>query len=368
MRISIRLILIIIAVILIAGCDRFEHNFIKPTYPLVEQLYASFSDSLLQISDIDVESISSFYADNYLNNGINKVQMEQYYRNLFINHPNSIIVADSTYDFDANSLSFQWRLKLTNLAGDSTFIDTLFTDQIALHEGKYQFIGNQYDPGEPSPKQKVLAQIVTGTGCANCVAIEAALHACELRFPGQFYYLEHHYNDFLELPNISEFMLYYDNIFSSPTTIFQGITKYLEPNNGDLAQFTALTQDLLNQDAKYDLANLTYTISGDTLHASIEITPKSALTHTNLVFNYVIADKVSTLNNLGGLPCRNVILKRSSKDISAMVLPGTVDFTLQIPVNLPTDAKIVAWVQTMNTPWDSQSLIYNVIEKDIFRK
>jgi len=359
------LLSILALVILVAGCDRFEHSFAPPTYPEVEQMYADFTDSLLLITDTDVEPISGFYADNYMNNGVNKEDIEQYYRNLFINHPNGIIVRDSTYEFEPNTLSFNWRLKLTNLVGDTTFVDTLFTDRLTYQRGKYVFIGNQYNPGD-NPKQKILAQMVTGTWCSNCTAIEAALHECELRFPGQFYYVEHHLNDSLQVnPQMSDFLSYYGGIYSAPTTIFQGITKYTLSNTGSLAQFTALIQNLLTQDAKFDLSNFNYTIIGDSLHGSVTVTPNSDLSQAHLVLNYAIAEEVTTALNYAGLPCRNVIRKRAEKDISSISLPGTITFALHLPTYRPPDSKMVIWVQTMNQPWDQQSLVYNVLEQEI---
>lgn len=362
---SIRIILIIATFILITGCDRFDHSFAPKTYPQVEQFYAHLSDSLLFLSDTNVEPVSDFYAANYLNNGMDKAAIEQFYRNLFINHPNGIIVPDSIYEFEPNSLSFQWRLKYKNLAGDTTFVDTLFTDKIVYQNGKYQFIGNQVNPGE-NPKQKVLAQMVTGTWCSNCTAIEAALHACELRFPGQFYYVEHHLNDSLQVnPQMSDFLAYYGGIYSAPTTVFQGITKYTLTNTGSLEQFSALIQNLLNQDAKFDLDSFNYTINGDTLAGSVVVTPKSTTSQTNLVLNFAIAEKETAALNYAGLPCRNVIRNRGEKDISLVALPGTVTFKLALPHYHAPDSKIVIWVQTMNQPWDQQSLIYNVLEQEI---
>jgi hypothetical protein len=365
MHISVRLILIVVTVILVAGCDRFEHSFAPPTYPLVEQFYANLSDSLLLITDTNVEPISGFYAVNYLNNGMDKAQIEQFYRNLFINHPNGIIVPDSTYEFEPASQGFTWRLRFTNLAGDTTFVDTLFTDKIVFQNGKYQFIGNQVNPSN-NTKQKVLAQMVTGTWCSNCTAIEAALHQCELRYPGQFYYVEHHLNDSLQVnPQMSDFLAYYGGIYSAPTTVFQGITKYTLTNTGSLDQFSALIQSLLTQDAKFTLANFNFTLVGDSLSGAVDVTPTSTTTHTNLVLNFAIAEEETAALNYAGLPCRNVIRNKGEKDISSIPLPGTVTFKLHLPNYRPPDSKIVIWVQTMNHPWDQQSLIYNVLEQEI---
>lgn len=369
MRVYIKLLPVIALLLFITGCDRFEHTFAPPTYPEVEQFYADFTDSLQMISDTDVEAIGGFYADNYMNNGVNKADMEQYYRNLFINHPGAVLAIDTTYVFEPASMNMQWRLKLKNLAGDTTYVDTLFTDTIQHYRGSYKFIGNQYDPGQPNPKQRVLAQMVTGTWCTNCTAIEEALHNCELRFPGQFYYLEYHLNDILDLTvnHTSDFLSYYGNIYSAPTTIFQGITKYTLTNSGSLAQFTALIQNLLTQDAKFDLSELTYTVT-DSLRASVVITPKASVLQTNLKLNYALIEAESAVNNAAGVPCHNVVLRRGEKDISGASLPGTISFTLPLPTSLPSDAKVVVWVQTMNSPWDQQSLVYNILEKEITSK
>ncbi|HNX00037.1 MAG TPA: hypothetical protein PLE74_03295 [Candidatus Cloacimonadota bacterium] len=370
MRFSILLLTIASLFIFVTGCDRFDHSFAPATYPEVEHFYGNFSDSLLLVSDTNAEPISSFYADNYMNNGMNKMQIEQYFRNLFINHPNGVLAIDSVYTYEASSNNFQWRLKLKNANGDTTYVDTLFTDRIQYVRGTYQFIGNQYDPGQPNPKQKVLAQMVTGTWCTNCPEIEAALHECELRFPGQFYYMEYHLNDILDLPinHISDFLSYYGNVYSAPTTLFQGITKYTLTNTGSLSQFTSLIQNLLTQDARFDLDNLSYTIGTDSLHATVHLTPKASVSQVNLKLNYALFEKVSTVNNAGGHPCRNVLLRRGEKDISSSTLPGTLSFSLPIPTALPSDAAVMVWIQTMNSPWDQQSLIYNVLEKEITRK
>jgi hypothetical protein len=359
------LLLLLTGLFLITGCDRFNHDFTPPDYAGIRNFYHAFSDSLQMISDTDVSAISGFYQDSYLQDGMHKSDMEQYFRNLFIDHPQAVIVADTTYLYEPNSHTFSWQFKATNTAGDSIFADTLFVDKIAAFAGSYQFTGNGQTASNNGSKQKVLAQMMTGTWCSNCVSVDHALRECELRFPNQFYYLEYHFNDALEYnrPLMTTWRNFYGGILNAPATFFQGQTLYQSSSFG-LNAFTAQIRSLISQDAKLEFSNLTFTEVDSVVIGSVHIEPKAGLTQSYLKLNYALVEPISATLNFAQEPCRNVVHIWDSQDISGISLPATVNFSIPHPRHLPAQYKVIVWAQTMNTVWTNpQSTIYNVIDK-----
>ena len=214
--------LLLITLILIFSCDRFDNNF-KNNPSVTEQVtefFTSFGDSLSVLQPANVPEIMNFYHDDYLNNGVTKSDVEKFYNSVFA-LADSVEISSELESSDEN-LNINWNLLVKNAVTDSVLLDSLITDKLIENRGDYLFYGNQITP-PTAEKQKALVQLFTGTWCPNCPYGEEALYDLSQELGDSFYFLEVHIQDELALGSNYDLMNFY-GIGSLPTAVFQGQT------------------------------------------------------------------------------------------------------------------------------------------------
>ena len=109
--------LLIVALLGIFSCDRFDHNF-KPLEQVDfnAELFSPLEEAFNTASAEDLSTVMAFYAEDYKHYGITKSEWEAILYNLLsgINNPViDVILITATLQNDTNALA-NWRLTISD--------------------------------------------------------------------------------------------------------------------------------------------------------------------------------------------------------------------------------------------------------------
>ena len=337
----------------------FYGNQITPPSVEIETFFITFQDTLSRLNPNNISNIMNFYHDDYLNNGVTKSDVEEFYNSIFA-LADSVEISSEFENSDDN-LTISWNLLVKNSLTESVLIDSLITDKLIENRNGYLFYGNQITPPS-AEKQKVLVQLFTGTWCPNCPYGEDALFDLSQELGDSFYFLEVHIQDELALGSNYDLMNYY-GIGSLPTAVFQGQTSINGANENVIDIYRNAIQNFTDLDAAANLKNIEYQIDGVHLNGTVQIGLTEAVSQQNLFLKYSLVEVTSDILNNHGSPCRQVVMANDELDLSTSDLNVPLQFDFQVPVSLPSDAKFYLWLQTVEEPYNEESCkIYNVIE------
>jgi len=342
----------IVLILSIFSCDRFKHHF-DPIITEFEQFLERFADHVENgILYDDVASIMTYYSDTYLNNGMVKSDMENFYSSLADLSPDSVameIVILSEIDFKVS-----YRIVTAG-------VDTTIIDYAQALRDSFLFKGNQV---APPVQQKILVEVITGTWCSNCHYTEEALQQLRQEYGDSLYYIEYHWNDVLDIGAI-EVIQYYNISYSAPQSMFQGQVNVTGGGTETYDQYFNTFTTLSVENALAKILDFSYTLS-DTLSGQVMIDKDDTLPLDHLYLKYALVEKESSVTGYTGRPCEQVVIAKGMKDISNEDLEQPVSFKLEMPSTVPEDIVLYIWVQTLADPYNADTCkIYNVIEEDI---
>ena len=343
----------IIILLMTFSCDRFKHHFdpvLTPFEQFLEHFATKVEDGILFD---DVASIMNYYSDEYLNDGAEKLDMQSLYDSLASASPESVAIEiDILSEFD---YKVSYRIMTAG-------VDTTIIDYAQAQRDSFLFIGNQIAPAVP---QKVLVEVITGTWCSNCHYAEEALQQLKQEYGDDFYFIEYHWNDGLDVGAI-EVIEYYNMSYSAPQSMFQGQVKVTGGGGDTYDQYHNTITTFFDQNALAELKNFSYTIS-DTLSGQVTIRKDYSLPMEDLYIKYALVEKVSSvINPYTGRPCEQVVIAKGMKNISEEDFSNPISFKLGMPSTVPDDIVLYVWLQTLEDPYNADTCkIYNVIEEDI---
>jgi hypothetical protein len=168
---------------------------------------------------------------------------------------------------------------------------------------------------------------------------------------------------------------YYPNIGSVPFAVVNGnagfIYNALSVESVEI-EIENMIVPILTQTPKTTFENIDYTLTSSELNGSVQINLLSTLETEDLQLVAVLMeDYNSDYTNYNGVPHNNIVLKRSSKDLSSedLSLPVTFqiddlqDLAAYYQQQLPEDLTLLLWLQTITTPYNEQFCqIYDVLE------
>ncbi len=344
-------IILLLGLLLFTACDRFDQDYIKVIH--VEDFVNSFqNDAQTALKNHDFSTVLAFYSPDYLNEGMNKTAMEQFY-----NRSWSDSVKVQIVEINPDSMKYQVRV-----IDNGRSVDTTWVDYAKKIDNAYYWYGNQVSVIE-LPKQKALVEVLTGLWCPNCPAAENELDEIYATIPNQMIMINYHVGpDTLGL-NLSD-CAYYGN--TAPTVLFQGKTKVSGANQTQLDQYLPLLSNIISQDAELTLTNLQFQKNGNSVTGSVKINNLNNLNFTNSYLRAVIYEKETTaLHFITHETAKNVVRARVMMDISQQDLSQPVSFTINSERYLDADTYLVIWVQknesftTINPETDK---VYNCIE------
>ena len=362
------LILFSIALILFS-CDRFEHTFEHETNNenYIIDFFNTFADSIETIlPSEDVSNIMEYFHNDYSNNGLDKTDVEDFYKIFYaINMP---LTFEATL-IDTSDTNIDWRLLVTESSSGTTFMDTLITDVLIETEDSFQFYGNQAD------MRNVVVELFTGQWCPNCPNAEEALHNLRMQYGSRFSYVEYHYIDDLESEFVQDLFNYYPNNGSLPFGIVNGNEHLLYSANSiseAQAEIEAAITPLLLEPLKVLLTDVQTDLSETLLTGSVQIDIDPSIVRDNLnLVAVLMEDYNEEYTNNHGEPHYNIALKRITIDISTINQSDSVEFEIagldELPIwytdGLPEDLTLVIWVQRLDQLYDEGTCAaYNVIE------
>lgn len=347
--------------LLMAGCDRFEHSFAADAPPevTVEEFFADFSAAMALLNDNSLPDLMLFYHENYNNNGVLKEDVEAFYTQILTDNPNPQFTANLD-NYDEN-LNIEWHLQVTD-TNRVIIVDTMFTDVLLAQNDYFCFYGNQIAPPEV---QKVLIELGTALWCTSCPYAEAALHDLKNQYGDQLYYIEYHHSDQLAVPGNVDILDYY-GVTLLPGGIFQGQTIISSGNDTTYDVYYETLQGFLNQPAHAFLNDFSFEINGQVLNGNIMIDIDETVSQDNLVLKYTLVEEVTQYQNYFQEPCLQAAIANGQVCVAANDLSLPVYFALNLPADLPADTKFYIWLQTIADIYDPETCrIYNVIETDI---
>mgnify|MGYP000942177726 FL=1 len=84
-------VLVVLAALFVAGCDRFAHNFQPPEeVDLQTGLFDPLNQALQNQPEAGIESVMVHFADDYLHFGLNKSDRRAWLEGIFQAQPNAI--------------------------------------------------------------------------------------------------------------------------------------------------------------------------------------------------------------------------------------------------------------------------------------
>lgn len=357
--------LLLIALTLISGCDRFAHNFAPPVQTDFEaQLFTPLQEAFNAGGIQSIDNIMGFFSDDYLHNGISKSERRAWLEGIYSQVPNPevTITMQSAQQTSATSANANWRLQIST-PDRSVLADSTFTgDNLLKQDNKWLLRGNRASCIVPNPKQTVVLEYFTFLGCPNCPPVEAMLHELQLQHIGRLTYLEHHTTGPLAVSGDPTYSYYAPG--AVPVTIFQGENRVSGSGADQLATYGPLVDNLLQIDSPLLYQNLHYGISGQTVSGSISLQPtQTGFAQDDLYLCAVLIEKVSSFTNTQGEHLYNVVRGKSVLDIRISDLSQPLSFSVTAAGStLPDDLSLVIFAQRRPAVFNNNATILSGME------
>ncbi|MDZ4182874.1 MAG: hypothetical protein U1B83_08365 [Candidatus Cloacimonadaceae bacterium] len=347
------------------GCDRFSHDFLPPTVVDFETAFftpmqAGFDGATAS----NMSPVMQYYADDYLHFGINKADREDFYQNILALNPSvniEVTMINAQTQTDSTAIA-NWNLKISNTESKAVLVDSTFVgERLVKRSGNWLLRGNQFTCEPPVAKQRIILEYFSFLGCPNCPVVDALLHDLQELYPNQLSYLEYHISGPATVPGDNTFAYY--GYSSVPAVVFQGQNKLIGSNPDILDLYQPMVQSLMTVDSPMSYQEITYNVSGQTINGSVRVTPQSgSFSFEGAWLTYVLIDRVSTYNNVEGIPLKNLVLAKGSIDISSVNTALPIDFSLVSSRPIPDDASLVIFVQRRPATFANNATIYSGVE------
>ncbi len=365
-----RLLILLLGVVLITSCSRFDHDFApREVIDFEAVLFAPMQVAFEGISATDLDPVLAYYSDDYLHFGIDKAGREAFYQSLYSVSTDLAYVVSflDAQELNSNEGVASWNLKVYTadtraLLADSTFVN----DRMQKQNGAWKLRGNGIDGNTDSVKQRIIIEYFTFVGCPNCPIVESRIRQLQAAYPTQLSYVEYHVSGELSFGMSHNDLLAYYAAYPSPVSIIQGGNKLSGSTTDILDSYTSLTGILADVDAQIKLENFSYSVDDRTVSASIKLNPLvQSFAQDQLRLRYVLMKKTWNFANPGTDSHHNVALAKGSVDISAHDLSNEVSFGLTSPIDIPADAFMLVYVQKVPASFANNATIFNGIEVPI---
>ncbi len=341
------LALLLIALLFVSACDRFEHDFTEVEAEDLQSLVFTPLETALSGGAASLDQAMSHFSEYYVHNGIHKSDREAWLSGIFAQNPGaqSRVTVKNIQQLDASNANVNWNLLITSsskeVLADSTFIG----DTLKKEEDRWLIRGNQCACVVPNPEQVAVLEYFTFLGCPNCPPVEAKLHELQLAYPNHLIYVEHHTTGPLMVSGDPTFTYYGSG--SVPLTIFGGKVKQSGSSADVLETYDPLVQQLISVDSPMLYSDITYTQDQQTFSGSVKLNPQLAgFDQNDLYLNVVLIEKTSRFQNTQGANLHNVVRGKSIIDISSSDLSQSIDFSVTCAdAKPPEDLSLVIFAQ-----------------------
>jgi len=335
-------LILLIASIIIIGCDRFERNFVAPM--TIEEFIYQFSTSATRLLiNGAIDSLVVFYSAYYKNNGFRQDDVIKFFDSKEWTEQAKISISQQSR---SNTITFGVEIKDAGIPFDTTWVDVA-----RLESGKFVWYGNQTDP-IVMPKQVVVAQVLTSLDCSACPTVKRRLLELQESFQERLIFLKYHTRfvlpDSLALyDDFREEAVYYGSPATRPIAIFQGeIIRGGSP--ADMEQYYGIIQRFASEYAEVKLSNLTHSVNNRTITGSVVLN-FADLNTENLYLHYAVYEKETNAVYLRDRDVRagHVVRGRGLQALNDYKDGEAVNFEFVSERFLDDDTYLVVWVQRM---------------------
>ncbi|HPY95974.1 MAG TPA: hypothetical protein PL063_02040 [Candidatus Cloacimonadota bacterium] len=338
---------------LFVACDRFDQDYLVVIK--VEDFISTFTSTTQNaLISHDTNSIMAFYADNYMNNGIDKDESRAFYNQEWSNNVQFEVTL-----LDESSLKYS-----IHIFDEDLNVDTQWEDYAKKIGNTYYWYGDQENPNiQPQAKQVALVEVLTALWCSNCPDVEHALDAIYANIPQQMIMLNYHVGDQLTLSDLNS-TPYYG--ITAPTVLFQGTTQISGAGQTQIDQYQTVINNIISSDADISFDNISFNKESNKVTGSVKINTHSNMSFENTYLRLAIYEKETDKAHLITHElAKNVVRARAMVDLSDKDINNSIDFTINFTNTLDDDTYLVIWVQK-NVSFDAinpeTDRVYNAIE------
>lgn len=354
-----RLLIGLMVLLVIWGCDRYEHEPYESA--ALEAGFTEFLGDLSSTGSDDLESVLMWYSDDYMYNGIEKLDIENEYTSYFEIYGSELTLSGKLEGYwEGNEI--KWEL-WANLA-DTSFVLAEKTDYFVEIDGSYYFRGNQVSPPElDTGKPLVLAQYFTAESCGNCPEAAEKLEEMHNKYGDQLVVVEYVFDH--DPGNVYYNEAVYYGAGSQPTTIFQGKYIVVGPEEDKLEEYEVRYGQAVEEELQFKFTGMDLTVTGSAVTVHIEWSELSDIMGENLLIRSVLLEEHPDINyhSAPSVYFDNRIL--TAEDIEYDGSLNSAELTLESTEELPEDISVVVWLQDKVSDLGSDGVkIYNVIKRE----
>ncbi len=348
------LIFTVLTVILgITACNRFEDS-LGPEVS-ADSLFVSFvndfeTDIQNAVNSSNLNTILSFYSDDYMNQGYMIDDVEAFYNNIF-NETDVVVEAEVLVSTEKFSCRFY---------SQSSRLDTTIVDFVKQNGSSFIITGDGVNP-EPYDTF-VLVEFFTARTCSSCPNAAAKLHELESVIDGKFAYIE--YNTLTDPAENYSAKDYY-GFNQWPTVTFNGINSITGGTATQTDTYEPQIRSAANKQSAINIENVTASANGTTVSGSVDIVKANQSLISNPVLVVYLVEKVSDVKYLSNQEnLTNVVI--GGKKIDITDFNQTIDFSFTTQNDIPDDVHLIIYVQNMPDSYNgSESMMFQTLQYEL---
>ena len=293
--------------------------------------------------------LDSYFTDDYYHDGQTEADVMAIL-DAILNDGDSPLVSLSEHD--------DWTYDLSLHITDTDLDMTLSTR--ARQEGNGFILCGNGQAAPDDSKQKVLVELFTATWCVNCPVAEEALYELKQEFGDRLYYMEYHVTDEFDLTSNTDLHLWYATGVA-PTAVFQGQDVYIGASDGVIADYRSRITLMGNEDAHAWLKDFSHTLGQAQPFGNVSVDIDASVPTANLYLKWALVERSATGTN--NEQYHQIVLARGQEPLQSADLTQPVSFAFAGVTDVPTDAIVYLWLQTVTDEYDpNTNKIYNAIE------
>jgi len=351
---------LLLGVLLISACDRYDHEPYENAE--LEASFIEFSESLANANADSLSGVMEWYDPDYRNNNQNKLFIEYEYRQMFSDYGDSLSMNGELKGY-WKTYRIVW--VLTGSYQDSILFAIEREDFIVEEEGIYRFYGNQIVTQELNENLPVvLVQFFTGTQCGNCPAAAEKLEDMHNNYGEQLVVIEY-VNDSDPGGNYLHEAGYYA-AYEQPTALFQGNYKIVGAGEDKLNEYEKRYAQALNRTLDFRFTSLDISINDNTVTSTVVWEELTELSGENIQLRAVLLEEEPDLyyNVAPSVTFENRVLAAVEQAYNNS--EKSAELILDCSIDLPENVSLVVWLQNMPNSWeDNGAQIYNTIKREL---
>ncbi len=361
------LILLAVCLLLLAACDRFEHDYSLGV--VAPQTIAEFEDefntTLASLTSSQIDQLDEYFSTEFIHDNIELADIKTWVTRMLEKYPNGKLSYKQILVIVGREFIQEKRDFIIIITDGATSDRLEFIDcPVIFADNKWMFDGNKV-----FQNKTVFAQLFTGSWCSNCPTAEEKLHELKENNPDKFIYAEYHINPFPLNPldiGAAAMLAYYGQGTNAPTAVFSGAQIYA--GSGTVDNYTNTMNTQANEKAKIILNSLSATKDALAVSGSVDIFHNGAVNPSDLYLNYLlIADTISQYTNYAGDPLHQTVIAKGKQLLDFSLSSQTFSIpTDNLPIDYPNDAKVIVFVQTMHDTYNSETcIVHNVAQVSV---